>query len=49
MCRPEKDLRAVCGFDGQELYSGLFEADGLEDGLFAGNARDGATAGFTGS
>lgn len=35
MCRPEKDRRAVCGFNRKELYSGLFGAEGLENGMFA--------------
>ena len=35
MCRPEKDRRAVCGFNRKELYRGLFGAEGLENGMFA--------------
>ena len=35
MCLPEKDRRAVCGFNRKELYRGLFGAEGLENGMFA--------------
>ena len=35
MCLPEKDRRAVCGFNRKELYSGLLGAEGSENGMFA--------------
>ncbi|MBR6429488.1 MAG: hypothetical protein IKS43_07525 [Clostridia bacterium] len=35
MCRPEKDRRAVCGFNRKELYSGLLGAEGSENGMLA--------------